>query len=81
MVKNIVSIVLVERIYKSILFIRGHKVILDRDLADLYGVETKVLNQAVSRNKEHFPEDFMFKLNKEEFDNLRYQIDTSSYRA
>ena len=79
MVKNIASIVPVERIYKSIFLLRGHKVIFDRDLADLYGVETKALNRAVSRNKDRFPADFMFKLNKEEFDNLRYQIDTSSW--
>ena len=46
--------------------IRGHKVILDRDLAKLYGVETKVLNQAVKRNIKRFPEDFMFQLTNEE---------------
>ena len=52
---------------------------LDRDLAELYGVETKVLKQAVKRNVERFPEDFMFKLKKTEFDNLRSQIVTSSW--
>ena len=52
---------------------------LDRDLAELYGVETKVLNQAVGRAGERFPEDFMFRLTKEEFVNLRLQIVTSSW--
>ena len=69
----------VERIHRSILFIRRHNVILDKDLADLYGVETKVLNRAVSRNINRFPEDFMFKLNKEEFENLRFHFGTSSW--
>jgi hypothetical protein len=68
-----------ERIHKSILFIRGHNVILDKDLADLYGVETKVLNRAVSRNMNRFPEDFMFKLNGKEFENLRFHFGTSSW--
>ena len=52
---------------------------LDRDLAELYGVTTAVLNQAVSRNKQRFPEDFMFQLNAKEFDNLISQIVTSSW--
>jgi hypothetical protein len=51
-----------ERIERSILLIRGHKVMLDADLAELYGVPTKVLNQAVKRNKDRFPTDFMFQL-------------------
>ena len=55
-----------ERIEHSILLIRGQKVMLDRDLASLYGVPTKVLNQAVKRNSERFPEDFMFQLSLEE---------------
>ena len=66
-----------ERIENSILFIRGEKVILDEDLALLYGVPTKVLIQAVKRNKERFPPDFMFQLNKVEFASLRSQIVTS----
>ena len=69
----------VERIHKSILLIRGHKVILDSGLADLYGVETKTLNRAVTRNIERFPEDFMFKLDAEEFENLRFHFGTSSW--
>ncbi|MEI7597470.1 MAG: ORF6N domain-containing protein [Bacteroidota bacterium] len=52
---------------------------LDRDLAELYGVETKVLKQAVRRNLKRFPSDFMFELNDEEFQNLRSQIVTSSW--
>ena len=53
-------------IERRIFEIRGHQVMLDRDLAELYEVETKVLNQAVKRNRERFPEDFMFELTKEE---------------
>jgi hypothetical protein len=60
------SLIPLERIEQSILLIRGQKVMLDRDLALLYGVETRVLNQAVSRNKDRFPEDFMFRLTREE---------------
>lgn len=66
-----------EEIEHKIYFIRGKKVMLDRDLAALYGVETKVLNQAVSRNIERFPDDFMFQLTKEEFENWKSQIVTS----
>ena len=58
-------IVRVERIEKSILQVRGSKVMLDRDLAELYGVETRVLNQAVRRNAARFPPDFMFKLTRD----------------
>lgn len=67
-----------ERIEQSILLIRGHKVMLDSDLAALYGVETKVLVQAVRRNIERFPDDFMFQLTGEEFDALRSQFVTSN---
>ena len=63
----------VESIACKILFIRGEKVILDRDLATMYGVTTKVLNQAVRRNSKRFPDDFMFVLTKEENDSLRSQ--------
>jgi hypothetical protein len=56
-----------EIIEKKIYLIRGQKVILDRDLAELYSVETRTLNQAVKRNIKRFPEDFMFQLTKEEF--------------
>jgi len=60
------SLIPLERIERSILLVRGHKVMLDRDLASLYGVTTKVLNQAVKRHKDRFPEDFMFQLTMEE---------------
>lgn len=66
-----------ERIENAILFIRGEKVILDRDLAALYGVETRALNQAVTRNHERFPDDFMFELTREEIIGIS-QIVTSS---
>jgi len=57
-----------ERIVGRIFLIRGKKVMIDRDLAELYGVDTRTLNQAVKRNIERFPDDFMFQLNKDEFD-------------
>lgn len=63
----------VERIERSILWVRGQKVMLDRDLASLYGVKTRVLVQAVKRNIERFPEDFMFQLTSDEFEILRSQ--------
>lgn len=63
-----------ETIEKKILVVRGKKVMLDRDLAVLYGVETRVLNQAVSRNEARFPEDFMFKFTAAEFRNWKSQI-------
>ena len=68
-----------ERIEKLIYLIRGQKVILDRDLAALYGVQTKQLKRAVRRNINRFPEDFMFELSQEEFENLRGHIGTSSW--
>ncbi len=70
-----------ERITQTILLIRGHKVMLDSDLAELYGVTTKVLIQAVKRNEDRFPEDFMFQLTSEEFEVLRRQNGTSSLRS
>ncbi len=73
------STVPAERIERSILLLREQKVMLDVDLAQLYGVETKVLLQAVRRNSVRFPEDFMFQLTKEEFQDLRSQIVTSSW--
>ncbi len=68
----------IEQIEKAILLIRGQKVILDRDLAGLYGVKTKALKQAVRRNAKRFPQDFMFELTKEEFENWRSQFVTSN---
>ncbi len=66
-----------EAIEKKIYLIRGQKVMLDRDLAGLYGVTTGNLNKAVKRNMERFPEDFMFQLIKEKFDNLRFHFGIS----
>jgi ORF6N domain len=74
------SLIPAKRIDNSIFFIRGEKVILDEDLAFLYGVLTKVSIQAVKRNKERFPPDFMFQLNKEEFASLRSQFVTSKLK-
>ncbi|MBF0472631.1 MAG: ORF6N domain-containing protein [Nitrospirae bacterium] len=65
-----------ERIEGKIFIIRGKKVIIDKDIAELYEVETKILNQAVKRNIERFPDDFMFQLTKDEYDSLRSQIVT-----
>ena len=73
------NLVTIEQITAKIHFIRGSKVMLDRDLASLYGVETKVLKRNVRRNIERFPDDFMFELTKNEFQNLRSQIGTSSW--
>lgn len=68
-----------ERVISKIYVIQGKKVMLDRDLAELYGVETRVLIQAVKRSMKRFPEDFMFQLSREEFDNLKSQIVISSW--
>ncbi|MCI0496370.1 ORF6N domain-containing protein, partial [candidate division KSB1 bacterium] len=74
--KELISI---ERIESKINSIRNKKVMLDRDLAELYGVETKVLNQAVKRNIERFPDDFMVQLDYKEVTDLKSQIVTSSW--
>lgn len=66
-----------ETIENKILFLRGKKVMIDRDLAALYEVETKALNQAVKRNLERFPEDFVFQLTQEEMNNWKSQLVTS----
>ena len=65
------------QIEKKIFVVRGAQVMIDRDIAELYGVETKVLNQAVKRNIERFPEEFMFQLTREEIDSVKSQIVTS----
>ena len=72
------SLIPADRIEKAILLIRKQKVMLDADLADLYGVQTKFLVRAVKRNVDRFPADFMFQLSKEEFDDLRFHFGTSS---
>ncbi len=73
------SLIPIERIASQIYVIRGRRVMLDSDLAALYEVPTKRLNEQVTRNRERFPEDFMFRLSAEEFSNLRSQIATSSW--
>jgi phage regulator Rha-like protein len=69
-----------DRIERSIHLIRGQKVMLDRDLAELYGVETRVLNQAVGRNVERFPEDFMFALTREEIMRISQTVTSSEIK-
>jgi len=73
--KEVISVEIIER---KIYLIRGHKVMLDRDLATLYSVETRALNQAVKRNLNRFPEDFMFQLTQAEMENWKSQIVISS---
>ncbi|MFH1709906.1 MAG: ORF6N domain-containing protein [bacterium] len=73
------ELVPIEVIENKIYFIRGQKVMLDKDLAVLYGVKTFVLNQSIKRNLTRFPEDFMFRLTVEEFNDLRSQIVISSW--
>ena len=70
------NIIPAERIEKFIYLIRGHKVMFDVHLADLYEVETGAINRAMKRNQERFPEDFSFQLNPEEYESLRCQIGT-----
>jgi hypothetical protein len=72
------SLLPVERVEGVILVVRGQKVILDADLAELYGVNTKRLNEQVKRNRDRFPEDFMFRLTKNESENLKSHFATSS---
>jgi hypothetical protein len=69
----------IERIERLIFVIRGHKVMLDADLSELYGVETKALNRAFARNRNRFPSDFAFRLSDAEFQDLRCQFDTSRW--
>lgn len=74
--KHIETLIPDEAVISKIYLIRGQKVMLDKDLAEMYGVETKVLNQAVRRNADRFPEDFMFTLTNEEWFSLRSQFVT-----
>jgi hypothetical protein len=76
--KQQLSLITQEKIAQRIFLIRDKKVMLDRDLAFLYGVETKALNQAVKRNIKRFPEDFMFQLTNEELNNWKSQFVTSN---
>jgi len=73
------SLVPTKLIEEKIVMLRGHKVILDRDLAVLYGVTTANLNKAVNRNQDRFPDDFMFQLTEEEFENLKFHFGRSSW--
>ncbi|MBI4699156.1 MAG: ORF6N domain-containing protein [Nitrospirae bacterium] len=73
------ALVPVEIIERKIYLIRSHKVMLSPDLAELYGVESRALVQAVKRNIERFPDDFMFQLSDKEFENLKSQIVISSW--
>lgn len=75
---SVVALIPAEKIDSRIYLIRGEKVLLDSDLAELYAVETKALNRAVQRNLGRFPTDFMFQLTDEEFESLRCQIGTSN---
>jgi len=75
----VAEIASIDKIQTMIHVIRGERVMLDRDLAALYGVETKELNKQVKRNMERFPSDFMFVLDNQEFANLRFQNGTSSW--
>jgi len=75
------SLIPIEKIEQVILFIRGEKVILDRDLAELYEVETRVLNQAVGRNRERFPADFAFELTREEIMGISQSVTSSNLNS
>ena len=78
-IMNKENIILTETIEKRFLLIRGQKVMIDSDLSELYGVTTKRLNEQVKRNKDRFPNDFMFQLRKEEFNNLKSHFVISSW--
>jgi hypothetical protein len=73
------SLIPLERVQKQIYLLRGRKVLLSQDLAALYGVPVRVLNQAVSRNRARFPDDFMFQLDPAESENLKSQFVISSW--
>jgi hypothetical protein len=77
--KELQILVAEQKILNKIYVFRGEKVMLDNDLAEMYGVETKQLKRQVRRNKSRFPKDFMFELSTKEFENLRSQIGTSSW--
>ena len=73
-----VGVLPLEAVTQRIFLLRGQKVLLDSDLAELYGVETRRLNEQVRRNRAKFPQDFIFELTSDEFTNLKSQIATSS---
>jgi ORF6N domain len=72
---------IIQSIQNRIYEVKGERIMLDKDLADLYEVETKVLNQAVKRNIKRFPSDFMFQLTKEEYESLKYQFEASEEKS
>ena len=76
--KELQLLVAEQKILNRIYVVRGQKIMLDKDLAEMYGVETRVLNQSVKRNAKRFPKDFMFQLTDKEYKNLISQIVTSS---
>jgi hypothetical protein len=78
MIQKTIPVIHDKILANKIYFIRGQKVMIDRDLAELYGVETKQLKRQVNRNIDRFPPDFMFELTKKEFENWRCQIGTSN---
>ncbi len=77
--KELQLLVAEQKILNKIYVVRGEKIMLDSDLAEIYGVETKQLKRQVKRNSDRFPKDFMFELTKKEIENLRSQIGTSSW--
>lgn len=77
--KELQALILERKILNRIYVLRGQKIMLDEDLAEMYNVETKQLKRQVKRNIERFPKDFMFELTNKEFENLRNQIGTSSW--
>lgn len=77
--KELQALVEEQKILNRIHVVRGEKVLLDQDLAEMYGVETKQLKRQVKRNTDRFPKDFMFELTRKEFENLRSQLGTSSW--
>ncbi len=77
--KELQVLVVEQKILNKIYAIRGEKMMLDQDLAEMYGVETKQLKRQVKRNIDRFPKDFMFQLSEKEFENLRSQIGTSRW--
>ncbi len=79
-VKKSAEVVLVDQVEARILLLRGERVMLDADLAELYGTSTKAFNQAVKRNQGRFPNDFMFQLTAEEAESMRSQFVTASKR-
>ncbi len=75
--KNLKTGIIAVSVREKIYTVRDMQVMLDSDLAELYGIETKMLNRAVKRNSARFPENFMFQLNNDEWNNLRFQSGTS----